>query len=282
MLGKMIPRVHKNILFAYLSNRNVVNKIFSKFEERFISYQNKKFSKIELNRDQALVKLNEILCKLYGQSYSEKRGMWSEHLILFSALSNIENPPNSILEIGTFTGDTTRVLSALFPHSRILTMDLGPGEILNSQLYQYETKNKKLFNKREDNLKNLHNVNFVEDNSLNLIDLNDKFDLIWIDGDHSYPIAPIDIANCIRLLSEKGLAVCDDVYLRANNKFDNGRSTASIDSLRSFTSAGIIEFELLLKRVGFFSNYPASNKKYLGIVKRKFRKSNLKFGMKGV
>jgi predicted O-methyltransferase YrrM len=119
------------------------------------------------------------------------------------------------------------------------------------------------------NLRSLPNVTFLEKNSLGLIDFHDKFDLIWIDGEHSYPIAAIDISNSIRLLSPTGAAICDDVYLKARDSNKDGRSTASIDSLESFSRAKLIDFNLLHKRVGFFFNFPSRNKKYLGYIKRK-------------
>jgi len=231
--------------------------------------QEQKFLDIGLNRNQAIQKLNAVLSDLYGQMYSEKKGMWSEHLIIFSAISNIDNPPKNILEIGTFNGETARILSALFPNSKITTLDLEFDEILKSELYSYESKDKKLVNSREMNLRSLPNVTFLEKNSLGLIEFHDKFDLIWIDGEHSYPIAAIDISNSIRLLSPTGTAICDDVYLKARHSNKDGRSTASIDSLESFSRASLIEFKLLNKRLGFFFNFPARNKKHLGYVKRK-------------
>ena len=256
-------------IYGYLSHNNYGSKIFSKFEYKLLQDQEQKFLDIGLNRNQAIQKLNAVLSDLYGQMYSEKKGMWSEHLILFSAISNIDNPPKNILEIGTFNGETARILSALFPNSKITTLDLEFDEILKSELYRYESKDKKLVNSREMNLRSLPNVTFLEKNSLGLIEFHDKFDLIWIDGEHSYPIAAIDISNSIRLMSPNGTAICDDVYLKARDSNKDGRSTASIDSLESFSRASLIEFKLLNKRLGFFFNFPARNKKHLGYVKRK-------------
>ena len=256
-------------IYGYLSHNNYGSKFFSKFEYKLLQDQEQKFLDIGLNRNQAIQKLNSVLSDLYGQMYSEKKGMWSEHLILFSAISNIDNPPKNILEIGTFNGETARILSALFPNSKITTLDLEFDEILKSELYRYESKDKKLVNSREMNLRSLPNVTFLEKNSLGLIEFHDKFDLIWIDGEHSYPIAAIDISNSIRLMSPNGTAICDDVYLKARDSNKDGRSTASIDSLESFSRASLIEFKLLNKRLGFFFNFPARNKKHLGYVKRK-------------
>ena len=256
-------------IYGYLSHHNYGSKIFSKIEYKLLQDQNQKFLNIGLDRNQAIQKLNSVLSGLFGQMYSEKKGMWSEHLVLFSAISNIDNPPKNILEIGTFNGETARILSALFPSSKITTLDLEFDDILKSELYKYESKDKKLMNSREMNLRSLPNVTFLEKNSLGLIDFHDKFDLIWIDGEHTYPIASIDISNSIRLLSQTGAAICDDVCLKANDSNKDGRSTASIDSLESFSRANLISFNLLYKRVGFFFNFPSRNKKYLGYITRK-------------
>ena len=85
-------------LYGYLSHNNYGSKLFSKFEYKLLQDQNKRFLDIGLNRDRAVQKLNSVLSGLYGQMYSEKKGMWSEHLILFSAISDFENPPKKIFE----------------------------------------------------------------------------------------------------------------------------------------------------------------------------------------
>ena len=43
-----------------------------------------------------------------------------------------------------------------------------------------------------------------------------KYDLIWIDGAHGYPVVCIDIINSLHILKENGLILCDDVCLKLN------------------------------------------------------------------
>ena len=50
--------------------------------------------------------------------------------------------------------------------------------------------------------------------SLNLINSNEKYDLIWIDGAHGYPTVTIDIINSLKLINNDGLIICDDVYIK--------------------------------------------------------------------
>jgi predicted O-methyltransferase YrrM len=107
-------------------------------------------------------------------------------------------------------------------------------------MYQYETKNSQLILKRNGNLKSLSNVKFIEKNSLTLMNTATSFDLIWVDGDHSYPVAAIDIANAVRMLNPDGIAICDDVLLDARDGKMDGRSKASIETLKSLNNAGLI------------------------------------------
>ena len=255
-------------IFGYLAFHNFGNRLFLEYEKSLLSEQNEVFLSLGLDRGKGLNKLNSVLEDIYGISYSEKRGMWSEHLLIFAAISTSDRAVGNILEIGTFNGETARILSALFPSSQILTVDLPFSEIKKTKMYQYETKNSQLILKRNENLKLLSNVKFLEKNSLTLMSTATSFDLIWIDGDHSYPVAAIDIANAVRMLNPDGLGVCDDVYLDAREGQMDGRSKASIETIKSLNNAGLISYNLVRKRIGGYFNFPAFNKKYLGIIKK--------------
>jgi predicted O-methyltransferase YrrM len=255
-------------IFGYLAFHNFGNRLFLKYEKSLLDEQNIAFLNLGLDRDKGLRKLNSILEDIYDVSYSEKRGMWSEHLLVFAAIATSDRVVSNILEIGTFNGETARILSALFPSSQILTIDLPFFEIKKTKMYEYETKNSQLIFKRNENLKLLPSVKFLEKNSLTLMNTTTGFDLIWIDGDHSYPVAAIDIANAVRMLNPNGVGICDDVYLVAKEGQMDGRSKASIETLKSLNSAGLISYNLVRKRIGGYFNFPAFNKKYLGIFKK--------------
>ena len=255
-------------IFGYLAFHNFGNRLFLKYERNLLNEQNEVFLSLGLDRDKGLKKLNSILEDIYGMSYSEKRGMWSEHLLMFAAIATSDHAVSNILEIGTFNGETARILSALFPSSQILTVDLPFSEIEKTKMYEYETKNFQLILKRSENLELLSNVKFLEKNSLMLMNTAPSFDLIWIDGDHSYPVAAIDIANAVRMLNPDGVGICDDVYLDAKEGQMDGRSKASIETLKSLNSAGLISYSLIHKRIGGYFNFPAFNKKYLGVMKK--------------
>ena len=106
-------------------------------------------------------------------------------------------------------------------------------------------------------------------NSLNLIEFSNSFDLIWIDGDHNYPTASIDIANAVRLLSPNGVGICDDVYIKNTKANLGGRSIASLQTMMAMSKSKLIEHTLFQKRVGFYFNFPLINKKYIGFFIKK-------------
>lgn len=251
---------------GFLSHNTFANLIFKDFENQQKVKQDEVFSSLGLNRSLALLKLNKVLEELYGITFNEKNGMWSEHLVLFAAFSEARSDVHKILEIGTFNGETAKILSRLFPNSLITTIDLPRSELSKSKIYSYETKNDIIISKREKNLKLATNVNFEEINSLELIHHEFKYDLIWVDGDHSYPTAAIDISNAVRLLTKNGIALCDDVYLYSTALGKNGRSVATIETLRAIKDSDLINFELVKKRLGYFFNSPKNFQKFLGVI----------------
>ena len=255
-------------IFSFLAHRNLGKIFLLNYNNKISKQQESQYLSLGLNRSLGVIKLNKLLEDFYGKAYSETNGMWSEHLVLFSAISESNYEIKKILEIGTFSGETTRILSSLFPNSSIETIDLPFSEIKNDHLYEYITKNKKLIKERDQNLISTLNVKFIEMNSLELIDNQEKYDLIWVDGDHSNPVVSIDIANALRLLKPNGLSICDDVYLTPSNLGKHGRTSAAFETLDKYASAKIINFILIRKRIGFFYNFPKKFAKYLAVASK--------------
>jgi predicted O-methyltransferase YrrM len=225
-----------------------------------VDNQNSKFLSMGLNRELALEKINEICIRKFGREYDEQNGMWSEHLILMTALSLSKNDVRSILEIGTFIGETTALLEELFPDARIETVDLAQHEIVEQGIFRYAANSIE----QGRHIYKSDRINFRVMNSLRLIDESDKFDLIWVDGNHVSPFSIVDISNSIRLLSPDGIAFCDDVYIKAN-KLDKFSDTSSFDTLCAFEKAGIIKFTLVKKRVSKRFNNRLVKSKHLGV-----------------
>jgi tRNA1(Val) A37 N6-methylase TrmN6 len=103
-------------------------------------------------------------------------GMWSEHLVFFSALSQSDFSIKSILEIGTFKAETTLLLSRLFPNSKIVSIDLSKDNLRNSNYYNYFFSDiEKAIDVRDKSVKSSRNIEFLELNSLGLIHWEDEF-----------------------------------------------------------------------------------------------------------
>lgn len=228
------------------------------------------FEELGLNYLQARDDLNSLCQRLFRTNYNSANGMWSDHLVYFTALSAIGFKPRKILEIGTFKGETTKILSELFPESSIRTLDISKKEMLNKGIYLYAlNSNIDLFEHRKRNIGNVSNIDFNELNSLFLTLETGEYDLIWLDGAHGYPMASIDFTNCIRMLSRHGKLVCDDVYLNIWKEDPNYFSKAIIDSLQAFSQAEIIDYRMILKRTDLENNIWKNQTKYVAIAQKK-------------
>ena len=153
-------------------------------------------------------------------------------------------------------------------HSKIDTLDLPDDDqnFLNS--YQRRDYQKRtIFCERRDALiNNINNISFIKMNSLQLINSNRKYDLIWIDGAHGYPYSTIDIINSLKLINPGGIILCDDVYkkTRKNDKFYI--STSTYETLRALEKAKIIKYDLFYKRLDKKINSNPYKEKFIGII----------------
>ena len=193
--------------------------------------------------------------------------MSSEHQIIFSSLN--KRKFKHILEIGTYDGSNALLLSELFPKANIDTIDLNDND--ETFIDTYGRKNKdnlsEFLIQRKKNLKK-KNIKFKKKNSVSLTLEKKKYDLIWVDGAHGYPVVSIDIANSLRLLKKGGIFLCDDVYLFTDNEDPMYISTATIETLKLFKNANLIEFELIYKRLDKKKNSNRRNTKFIGVVKK--------------
>ena len=230
--------------------------------ENRLNYQEAIFANLGLDRNSALNLCNKVCMKLFNQPYSEDNGMWSEHLVFFAALALKSKRIHKILEIGTFNGETTLFLAELFPKAKILTIDLDNLTLQTSNPYEYAFSNDKFFEYRQNLLKKNKNIKFLQQNSLNLVKLKETFDLIWIDGNHNFPTVIIDLINCLKLLSNSGVALCDDVYKR---KFfpDKYADISCYEALKELEDNKVIALKLIQKRI---KKRRLSNDKYIGYI----------------
>ena len=107
--------------------------------EHFLNIQENNFIKFDLNRKEGLEKL-DVIKKKY--SFIENP-MSSEHQVIFSSLSNNKNFQfKKILEIGTFDGKNSFLLSKLFEESEITTIDLKDDDENFKNSYNRNTNEK--------------------------------------------------------------------------------------------------------------------------------------------
>lgn len=252
----------RRILLAFLNRC-----ISSKPVNNLIGEQNLVFERMGFARQDAVklleeTKLKEAKVKEWKEHNSQPDGMASEHLVLFAAIAVREKKIKKILEIGTFQGKTTLLLSKLFPLATIETLDLSDEDIRRNKMYSYGIEHFGIEKTSSSN------INFLTLNSLRLLDFSDFYDLIWVDGNHLSPYTVSDIVNSIRLLNRNGFVVCDDIYLK-KPFIEKNADLSSIAIIRALAEEGIINYDLILKRLGKRFNNVLSGRKYIAIIRRR-------------
>jgi predicted O-methyltransferase YrrM len=225
--------------------------------------QTKKFKNLGYNRNKA----RALIDKLINKNKNLQTEMFSEHQILFAAIS-LKKKINCILEIGTFDGKNSCLLAELYPKSKILTIDLPENDYIFKNTYNRNDYNKKnIFVKKRDQLiAKYKNIDFKKINSLNLINHKKNYDLIWIDGAHGFPYVTIDIINSLKLIKKNGLIICDDAYeiVKKNDAFY--KSTATIETLIALEKSNVIKFRKIFKRLEDKYNNNPFNRKFITLV----------------
>ena len=239
----------------------VANTYSNKPSIELLNEQKRAYSILGLSYDDAIAQLNRICLSRFGVPYSENNGMWSEHLVFFAALATSQLAISNILEIGTFKGETTRILADLFPNSHVDSIDLSHDEIRSIGTYAYAV------NELPDSMEMPINVKLKTQNSLKLIHETLEYDLIWVDGNHKSPYVQIDIACAIRLIKDNGFVLCDDVYLKTS-RIEKDSGTESIDTILAFKEAGMINSSFIRKRLSKKFNNKITGTKFLAVLQR--------------
>ena len=251
-------------IFRKISNTLSFRKLQKNYDYNFfVEDQNNKFKLLGFNRKQALEKLS-IIKKKYDFL---DRKMSTEHETLLSALSyKMDIPKIEILEIGTYDGANSFLLSLLFQNSNITTIDLPDDNEEFIKTYERQKDLDKFIKKRDEILSNVKNIKFVKTNSINLIKSKKKFDIIWIDGAHGYPTICIDIINSFNMLNEKGIALCDDVFLtKPINEDQVYRSIGAFQTLKTLEDEKLISLNLFYKRLDVLNNCDPLKRKFIAL-----------------
>lgn len=254
---RIIKYNFQKIFYCFIKNYSVSHKI-----------QEKIFESCGLNRESGLIRLQNIFFQTLNRPYDESVGMYSEHLVLLSAISLQKKNFENILEIGTYDGQTSFILSKLFQNSAITTIDLPNTSTIFQNTYKRNITSLKFIQDRNKILQQSSNISLIEINSIELALTEKKYDLIWIDGDHGYPTIAMDIINCFRLASKGAYILIDDVTINAkkNNIYV---SDGAYESCKALKDANLIDnFVLFNKRLGKNYNFPFS-KKYISFLIKK-------------
>jgi len=201
--------------------------LFIKIIYQSIKYKSYKYLYYNENLDKVINEKNLInisvnkqkivsTLKTYDLDYNDPKLSWHYHL--FAGLSN-NNDNLNILEIGTHLGELTNFISNVFKSSKIYSIDLDQKDSLfiNSYNRENEIDRNNFLRKRSINL-NQKNINFTEMNSFDLLSHFDqnKFDIIWLDGDHTNPQVSMDVLSAYHLLKKNGILITDDIVFDLN------------------------------------------------------------------
>ena len=269
-------KIINNLARPHKIPKKILNKLnyyfsYKKYNQNFFEEeQNKIFEHFGLNRQEGIKKL--ISTKKDLDFKLRDSDMSSEHEVIFSSLSLSKNQSFSdILEIGTFDGFNSLLLSNLFRNSNIDTIDLSETDDDFVNFYYRKDKINKFVQDRNFILSKNKNINFSPLNSLKLLNYKKKYDLIWIDGAHGYPVVCIDIINSLHILKENGLILCDDVHLKLNQSNSDAMysSIATYETLNELKKQDLIDFRLIYKRLSPEHNCVENTRKFVAIVFKK-------------
>ena len=261
----IIKKILRNLLKFYeIPNKIAYNINKYKYKKSVFEYeQNNIFKSLNLNRVEGLENLNKVKKSSLKHLTNE---MSSEHEVLFSSISLNKNLNiKKILEIGTYNGYNSLLLSKLFPNSKVTTIDLKDDDKNFKSTYSRKNTLNKFIDERNRNLSQNNNINFLQFNSLKLNKHNEKYDLIWIDGAHGYPVVCIDIINSLHLLNQNGIIMCDDVIKNLNKvKSDKMyNSVATFETLQALENENIIQMKLIYKRLEAIDNCVEKKRKFI-------------------
>lgn len=158
-----------------------------------------------------------------GCAYFKQKGKKDGqlHAIYFAIASLVLNDARNILEIGTGLGESSRILSRLFPLATIYTIDIPEQD----PDYEKQSKREGLpprYKRFEENISH-DNIRFVESNSFHLptLDLPKEYSLIFVDGGHWWPAVAWDIMFSYSRLEDGGFMFMHDYYRLGKNCKNN-------------------------------------------------------------
>lgn len=263
------PFKYADRLYQYADGfYRVCFKTFVHNSQRIENTEQQKFEQSSFDTNKAQAVLNQILQEMRGRDFDFAND--SIHWLVFSALSVSKIEVRNILEIGTFDGEFTSILSKLFPEAKITTVDLPENDPLLRDFYNREEDSEfqRYKSKQKANLAQANTL-LIESNSFFLLDkTSEKFDLIWVDGGHLYPEVAWDLCNAYHLCRNGGYVLCDDVIPLNTLYKDRYVSTESFEVLEYIQARVPTKLTLFLKRRNplFFAR--RKDRKYVACLKK--------------
>lgn len=184
-----------------------LRKVLLLFVGVYLFFSNRKELKKEMNYPEAI---DFIFYKYFGYF---RPGQIKEEIISIANIINSINPKN-ILEIGTSGGGTFFILNKLLErYGTIISVDMPGGDfggdgykLFNSSLYKsFSSKEKNIYLLREDS--HSENTKKKVENILK----DNKLDVLFIDGDHTYEGVKKDYFMYVDLVRKGGLIFFHDI-----------------------------------------------------------------------
>ena len=170
----LLKKILNNLVKPHKIPKKILNKLnyylsYKKYNQNFFEKeQNEIFKHFGLNRHEGIKKLTLIKKDLNFELRNSE--MSSEHEVIFSSLSISKNKSlTDILEIGTFDGFNSLLLSNLFPNSNIDTIDLSETDDDFINYYNRKDNISKFIQDRNIILSKNKNINYSTLNSLKLL-----------------------------------------------------------------------------------------------------------------
>ena len=267
MLKKFLSSLEYSIIkysnkFKFLDKFFFLTSLKKNNLENDLEYNEAVLNDIGANLDETIEYLKNFDINIRDENLS-----W--HYVLFAGLKLKFKKENKnikkILEIGTLSGEFTRFLSKIFPDTEVYTVDL---EKKNSQFLNTYNRDKEgelnyYLKERDKNLEN-KNIKFYEFNSFYLFEkFNDqKFDIIWIDGNHINPQVSFDIFQSLKLTHKTSVICVDDIIMQKKYYKKKYVSNESFQTLEYLSKINVLNNFYITKRLRKFYK---KEKKYISI-----------------
>lgn len=253
LIQKLKSRLKKDGVFKtiqYIANRKSIGKEQQLAEKEASTWNDHFFDSLGIERSDAEKLLEETrkMIPLFEEDVHVKsQKQQSTHLLAFAALKVAGFSPNNILEIGTYLGFTTCLLSHLFPETTIYTAALPADDPVFDDYHILSGEGvDKVFEQRLAR----PNIMVIKKNSGFLWEENlPDFDLIWLDGGHQYPVVAWDHFYSLSKLASGGWLFSDDIVRPGSDKkSENHPRFDAFHTVEYYSRRLQHEFEYLLKR----------------------------------